>query len=219
MSRIAVNDEAIVAYALAHSTPPDEVQQRLIEATSDAAGDFALMQISPLQGAFMSVLTGVLRPRLAVEVGTFTGYSALAVARALPEGGRLVCCDISEEWTAIGRPHWEEAGVADRIDLRIGPALDTLRALPDEPTVDLAFVDADKPSYADYYEELLRRLSPTGVILVDNTLWSGAVLDDDATDDNTVALRAFNDMVAADPRSEVVQLPLGDGVTMIRRTS
>ena len=217
MSRDAVNDEAIVAYATAHSTPPDEVQQRLIDATTEAVGDFSMMQISPLQGAFMSILAGVLQPKLAVEVGTFTGYSALAVARALPPGGRLICCDVSEEWTAIGRTHWEDAGVADRIDLRIGPALDTLRALPAERAVDLAFIDADKPSYGDYYEELLARLSPTGVILVDNTLWSGAVLDDAATDDNTVALQEFNAMVAADPRSEVAQLPVGDGVSVIRR--
>ena len=217
MSRTAVNDEAIVAYALAHSTAPDEVQSALIEATTDAVGDFAMMQISPLQGAFMSILTAALQPTFAVEVGTFTGYSALAVARAMPADGRLLCCDISEEWTAIGRDHWERAGVADRIDLKIGPALDTLQALPREPTIGLAFIDADKPSYHAYYEELLPRLSPTGVLLVDNTLWSGQVLDDGSTDDNTVALRAFNDHVATDPRSEVAQLPIGDGVTMIRR--
>jgi caffeoyl-CoA O-methyltransferase len=217
MSRTAVNDEAIVDYALAHSTGPDEVLQSLIDTTSEAVGDFAMMQISPLQGAFMSILTASLRPMFAVEVGTFTGYSALVVAKALPEGGRLLCCDVSEEWTAIGRDHWEKAGVADRIDLRIAPALDTLRSLPADPAVDLAFIDADKSSYQAYYEELLPRLSDTGVILVDNTFWSGAVLDLDATDDDTVALRAFNDHVAADPRSEVAQLPIGDGVTMIRR--
>lgn len=223
MSRIAINDEAVVAYALAHSTGPDELQQELIDATTEATGAASMMQISPLQGAFMSVLTAVLRPRFAVEVGTFTGYSALAIARALPSGGRLLCCDVSEEWTAIARAHWEKNGVADRIELRIGPAIDTLKALPAEPAVDLAFIDADKTSYHDYYEELLPRLSLTGVILVDNTLWSGRVLpgedgDDQNTDDeNTVALRAFNDHVVADPRSEVVQLPIGDGVTMIRR--
>ena len=176
------------------------------------------MQISPLQGAFMSILTSVLRPAFAVEVGTFTGYSALAVARALPPGGRLLCCDISEEWTAIGRQSWEKAGVADRIELRIGPAIDTLKSLPAIRTVDLVFIDADKVGYRDYYEELLPRLSPTGVILVDNTLWSGTVLDETATEKDTVALRDFNDHVYADPRSEVALLPLGDGVTMIRRT-
>ena len=219
MSRIAVNDEAIVAYAMAHSTPPDPVQEALIDATTEAVGDLAMMQISPLQGSFMSILTAVLQPTFAVEVGTFTGYSALAVARAMPADGRLLCCDINEEWTAIGRDHWQRADVADKIDLQIGPALDTLRALPPEPTIGLAFIDADKPSYEAYYEELLPRLSATGVLLVDNTLWGGNVLDEASTDDNTVALRAFNDHVAADPRSEVAQLPIGDGVTLIRRRS
>jgi len=219
VSRNAIIDHAIVAYALAHSTGPDELQQGLIDATSDATGSAAGMQISPLQGAFMSILTSIIQPTFAVEVGTFTGYSALAVARALPAGGRLLCCDISEEWTAIGRQYWKRAGVADRIELRIGPAIDTLKSLPSTPTVDLAFIDADKPSYRDYYEELLPRLSSTGVILVDNTLWSGAVIDDTATEHNTVALRDFNDHVFADPRSEVALLPLGDGVTMIRRLS
>lgn len=218
MSRSPINDRAIVEYALAHSTGPDEIQQALIDATSAATGSAAGMQISPLQGAFMSILTSVLRPAFAVEVGTFTGYSALAVARALPPGGRLLCCDISEEWTAIGRQSWEKAGVADRIELRIGPAIDTLKSLPPIRTVDLAFIDADKVGYRDYYEELLPRLSPTGVILVDNTLWSGTVLDETATEKDTVALRDFNDHVCADPRSEVALLPLGDGVTMIRRT-
>lgn len=217
MATFAINDPAIAAYALAHSTGPDEVQQALIDVTAEKVGDFAMMQISPLQGAFMSVLTAVLRPAFAVEVGTFTGYSALTVARAMPEGSRLLCCDVSDEWTAIGREHWERAGVADRIELRIGPAIETLRSLPAEPAVDLAFIDADKASYVDYYEELLPRLSPTGVILVDNTLWSGNVIDDDVDDENTVALRAFNDHVAADARAEVAQLPLGDGVTFIRR--
>lgn len=217
MSRNSIIDDAVVGYALAHSTGPDQLQQALIDATSAATGNAAGMQISPLQGAFMSILTSILRPTFAVEVGTFTGYSALAIARALPAGGRLLCCDISEEWTAIGLQYWEKAGIADRIELRIGPAIDTLRSLPSTPTIDLAFIDADKPSYHQYYEELLPRLSPTGVILVDNTLWSGAVLDETATEEDTVAIRDFNDHVFADPRSEVALLPLGDGVSMIRR--
>ncbi len=217
MSRNSIIDDAVVGYALAHSTGPDQLQQALIDATSAATGSAAGMQISPLQGSFMSILTSILQPTFAVEVGTFTGYSALAIARALPAGGRLLCCDTSEEWTAIGLQYWEKAGIADRIELRIGPAIDTLRSLPSTPTIDLAFIDADKPSYHQYYEELLPRLSPTGVILVDNTLWSGAVLDETATEENTVAIRDFNDHVFADPRSEVALLPLGDGVTMIRR--
>ena len=157
-------------YALAHSTPPDSVLRELRVATADL-GSHAGMQISPLQGAFMSVLTSALQPKLAVEIGTFTGYSALAVARAMPAGGRLICCDVSEEWTDIARQAWAEAGLADRIELRIGPAIDTLRSFPRDMSIDLAFIDADKPGYIGYYEELVPRLAPHGLILVDNVLW------------------------------------------------
>ena len=131
--------------------------------------------------------------------------------------GTLLCCDVSEEWTAIAREGWKRGGVDDRIELKIAPAIETLRALPAEPAIDLAFIDADKPSYAGYYEEILTRLRPNGVILVDNTLWSGAVIDKKATDDNTKAIRAFNDMVAADPRVDCVIIPLGDGLTFLRK--
>ncbi len=209
-------DEALAAYIRAHSTGPDEVQQDLIEVTA-ALGDASVMQIGPDQGTFMTILATLLEPRFAVEVGTFTGYSALSVAKALPPGGRLLCCDVSEEWTAIARRHWERAAVADRIDLRIGPALDTLRALPPAPTVDLAFIDADKASYIAYYEELLPRLSERGVILADNALWDGHVANPDRTDPTTEQLRAFNAHVAADERVLVALLPVGDGLSMITR--
>lgn len=203
-------------YLVEHGTPPDEVQQALIEETA-ALGDIAMMQIAPEQGAFMTVLTRLLCARYAVEVGTFTGYSALAIARGLPDDGRLLCCDVNEEWTAIGYRHWEQAGVAGKIELRIGPALDTLRALPREEAVDLAFIDADKPNYPHYYDELLTRLRPNGVVLVDNTLWSGNVVDASVTDENTEALRAFNDLVAADDRVDAVMLPISDGLTLLRK--
>ena len=209
-------DEALAAYIQAHSTGPDEVQRDLIEATA-ALGGASVMQISPAQGAFMTVLTTLLQPGFAVELGTFTGYSALAVAKALPPGGRLMCCDISEEWTAIAREHWERAGVSDRVDLRIGPAMDTLRSLPSEPAVDLAFIDADKSSYIAYYEELVPRLSERGVILVDNALWDGHVANPDQTDSTTEELRAFNAHVIADERVLVALLPVGDGLSMITR--
>ena len=215
-SRSEFLDDSLAAYIEAHCTAPDDVQQDLIKATA-ALGDASIMQISPAQGALMTLLTTLLRPRFAVEVGTFTGYSALAVARALPPGGRLLCCDISEEWTAIARDHWERAGVADRIDLRIGPALDTLRSLPPEPAVDLAFIDADKGSYIAYYEELVPRLSARGVILVDNTLWDGHVANPSRTDSTTEQLRAFNAHVVADERVLVALLPVGDGVSVITR--
>ncbi len=208
----------LVAYAAAHSTRPDEVQKALIAATETKAGGFAGMQIGTDQGVFMTLLTAVLQVGFAVEVGTFTGYSALCIARGLAPGGRLLCCDVSEEWTSIGREHWEMAGVSDRIDLRIAPAIETLRSLPPEPKIDLAFIDADKTGYMSYYEEILSRLSPQGVILVDNTLWHGMILEDSgAEDSDTVALRAFNDHVAADERVEAVLLTIGDGVTLIRR--
>lgn len=213
-SRITFLDEILASYVDAHSTGPDDVQRELIAATA-GLGEWSLMQVGTAQGAFMTMLTALLQPRFAVEVGTFTGYSALAVAKALPPGGRLLCCDISQEWTAIARNHWERAGVADRIDLRIGPALDTLKALPTAPQVDMAFIDADKEAYIDYYTELVPRLSERGVILVDNVLWSGQVADLDQTDPATEALRSFNAAVVADERVLVSMLPVGDGLSMI----
>jgi caffeoyl-CoA O-methyltransferase len=215
-SQIRQLDEALLAYMNAHSTPPDAVQQELIAAT-ETFGDLGRMQIGAVQGAFMTALIGLLRPRFAVEVGTFTGYSALAVARALPDGARLLCCDISEEWTAIAREHWARAGVADRIDLRLAPALETLRGLPSDTPVDFAFIDADKENYINYYEELVPRLGPRGVILVDNVLWGGAVTDPTRDDSATEALRAFNAHAAADPRVLVALLPVGDGLSVIKR--
>jgi caffeoyl-CoA O-methyltransferase len=203
-------------YLVAHGTPPDDVQRSLIERTA-ALGGISMMQIAPEQGAFMTMLTRLLDVRNAVEVGTFTGYSSICIARGLAPGGRLLCCDVSEEWTSIAREAWAEAGVDDRIELRIAPAIETLRALPAERTIDLAFVDADKPMYGAYVDEILDRMRPGGVLMVDNVLWSGAVVDAAVTDENTVAIRAFNDRLVADDRVDVVMLPLGDGLTLARR--
>jgi caffeoyl-CoA O-methyltransferase len=209
--------QAVQDYAVAHSThPPDDVQRSLIEATH-ALGGVSRMQISPDQGAFMTLLTRLVGARFAVEVGTFTGYSSICIARGLADGGRLLCCDISEEWTAVARDHWEQAGVADRIELRIGPAADTLRALPADPPIDLAFIDADKPGYRTYYDEIVARLRPGGVVLLDNVLWSGAVADPNVDDEDTTAIRAINDHVAADDRVEAVILPIADGLTICRK--
>lgn len=202
-------------YLLANGARPDTVQQSLINATA-ALGPVARMQIAPEQGAFMTFLARALGVKFAVEVGTFTGFSALAIARGLASGGRLLCCDVSDEWTSIGRTHWQQAGVADRIDLRIAPAIDTLRSLPRDQHIDLAFIDADKPSYAAYFDEIVPRLSPNGVLLVDNVLWSGRVIDPTADDADTVAIRAFNEMVLADMRVESVMLPISDGLTLVR---
>ncbi len=203
-------------YIVAHGMPPDAVQCALIEETR-ALGGISLMQIAPEQGAFMTLLARVTGARNAIEVGTFTGYSALCVARGLPEDGRLLCCDVSEEWTAIARRFWERAGVAGKIELRIGPAAETLRALPPEPAFDLAFIDADKQSYPIYYEEILARLRTGGLILVDNVLWLGLVADPAANDEQVMAIRAFNDQVAADPRVDCVMLPVADGLTLLRK--
>jgi caffeoyl-CoA O-methyltransferase len=204
------------AYMVAHGMPPDSIQRDLIEETA-ALGGVSLMQIAPEQAAFMTVLTRLVGARRAVEVGTFTGYSALAIARGLPADGKLVCCDVSEEWTAVARRYWERAGVGDRIELRLGPALDTLRALPADDPIDLAFIDADKENYDHYYEELLARLRPNGVILVDNTLWMGSVVDPARDDESTNAIRAFNDKVATDDRVDCVMLAVSDGLTLLRK--
>jgi caffeoyl-CoA O-methyltransferase len=175
------------------------------------------MQISPDQGAFMTLLTRLVGARFAVEVGTFTGYSSICIARGLADGGRLLCCDVSEEWTAIAKEHWEKAGVADRIELRIGPAADTLRELSPDPPIDLAFIDADKPGYRTYYDEIVPRLRAGGLLLLDNVLWSGNVVDAGDDSENTQAIRAINDHVAADDRVEAVMLPIADGLTICRK--
>lgn len=207
---------AIHEYLVEHGSPPDEPLRDLAAETA-ALGEISRMQVAPEQGSFLTILTRLVGARRAVEVGTFTGYSSVCIARGLPPDGHLLCCDVSEEWTALARRAWRRAAVADRIELRIGPAIDTLRALPREPGIDLAFIDADKPSYPLYYEELLARLRPNGTLLVDNVLWGGNVVDPAATDDNTKAIRAFNDLVAADPRVDVVMLPISDGLTLVRK--
>jgi caffeoyl-CoA O-methyltransferase len=203
-------------YLVRHGTPPDEIQRALIEETKRLGG-IAIMQIAPEQGAFMTLLAKLIGARRAVEVGTFTGYSALCLARGLADGGHLLCCDISEEWTRIGLPYWEKAGVAHKIELRLGPAAETLRALPADPVVDLAFIDADKGGYPVYYEEILARLRPGGLILVDNVLFVGTVVDPSVTNESVVAIRAFNDQVAQDERVDCVMIAVGDGLTLLRK--
>lgn len=203
-------------YLVAHGTPPDPVLRDLAEETA-RLGSIAMMQIAPEQGSFMTLLARAIGARQVIEVGTFTGYSALCIARGLPEDGRLLACDVSEEWTSIATRYWKRAGVAGRIELRLGPAIDTLRALPAEPRFDMGFIDADKPSYPAYYEEILARLRPGGLILVDNVLWFGRVIDPAADDPQTLAIRAFNDQVAADPRVDCVMLPVSDGLTLLRK--
>jgi predicted O-methyltransferase YrrM len=216
MSKFIAVDEALHAYILAHRTPDDDLLRALQEETG-RLGDRAVMQIAPDQGNLLQILVAAIGARRAVEVGTFTGMSALCVARGMGPQGRLLCCDVSEEWTSIARRYWDKAGVADRIELRLGPAADTLRSLPVEPTFDFAFIDADKASYPIYYEEILKRLRPGGLVTVDNVLWSGDVVRPDKQEADVVAIRRFNELVAADRRVEAVIVPIADGLTIARK--
>lgn len=205
------------AYLLDHCTPADAVLRDLTEETHRALPEHTSMQITQDEGSFLTMLVQLTGARLAVEVGTFTGYSSLCIARGLAEGGRLIACDVSEEWTDVARRYWTRAGVSDRIDLRIAPAADTLRSLPPEETVDFAFIDADKTGYPVYYEELVTRLRPGGLLALDNVLQAGRVVDPSADDASVTAVRAVNDAIAADPRVTSVMLPLRDGVTLVRK--
>jgi caffeoyl-CoA O-methyltransferase len=204
-------------YLLTHGTPADEVLRELEARTREVTGHAAVMQVAADEGALLTMLTKLVGARLAVEVGVFTGYSTLCIARGLAAGGRLVGCDVSEEWAAVGRPFWQRAGVADRIDLRIGPAIETLRALPHDPAVDFGFIDADKESYPAYYDEIVTRLRPGGLVVVDNVFQGGRVLDPAYQAGHHQAIRRLNDRIAADDRVEAVMLPVRDGVTVARR--
>lgn len=208
---------AISDYLIAHSTPADDLLRDLAVETAEAYPDAAVMQISHDEGEFFTMLARLIGAKYAVEVGVFTGYSSICVARGLAEGGKLIACDISEEWTSIARKYWERAGLTDRIDLRIAPALETLRALPADPVIDFAFIDADKESYPDYYAELVPRLRPGGVIALDNVLRGGRVVDPSFQSAADVAIRRVNDIVVADERVDSVMLPLRDGVTLARK--
>jgi caffeoyl-CoA O-methyltransferase len=203
-------------YVLDHNPPLDAVQRELVELTHTRFPGSAGMQSAQEQGPLLAFLVRLTGARHVVEVGVFTGFSSLSMAQALPDGGRLIACDISEEWTAYAREAWAKAGVADKVELRLGQALDTLRAMPAEPHIDLAYLDADKPGYIGYWEELVPRMSPGGVIVVDNVLFHGGVTDPGATG-NTAAIRAFNDHVAADTRMDAVLLTVADGLTVARR--
>jgi caffeoyl-CoA O-methyltransferase len=214
---IGISDE-LAAYVVEFGTREPELLVRLREET--AALPQHGMQIAPEQGAFLGLLVELIGARRCIEVGTFTGYSSTAVALALPEDGRLVCCDVSEEWTSLAKKYWDEAGVAGKIDLRIAPAtetLDRLLAEGEQDTYDFAFIDADKTGYDGYYERALRLVRPGGLIALDNTLWGGQVLDPDADDEDTRALRALNAKLAEDERVTLCLLPLADGVTLARR--
>jgi caffeoyl-CoA O-methyltransferase len=209
-------DESLYQYLLAHRTPDDDVVRELREETAKL-GQRAVMQIAPDQATFLRLLVAATGAKRAIEVGTFTGLSSLAIARGLPKDGRLLCLDVSEEWTAIANRAWVKAGVADRIELRIAPAAETLRALPPDPAFDFAFIDADKKGYAVYWEEILRRLRPGGLIAADNVLWEGEVVKPEEQGEDVVAIRRFNELVLQDSRVECVMLAIADGLTLARK--
>jgi caffeoyl-CoA O-methyltransferase len=208
--------QPVYEYLVAHTEAPDPVLRDLAVET-EALGPISLMQVAVEQGAFLTTIARLIGARRAVEVGTFTGYSSICIARGLTDGGRLLCCDVSEEWTSIARRYWTRAGLDERITLRLGPALETLRALPSPPEIDLVFIDADKTGYRAYYEELLPRMRPNGLFIFDNVLWSGSVADPAVQDDNTRALRELADHVHADPRVESVMLAVADGLLLARK--
>jgi caffeoyl-CoA O-methyltransferase len=199
-----------------HGTPPDEILSELISETRARIGGLSIMQVAPEQGAFMNFLAKLIGARRAIEIGTFTGYSALCIARGLTEDGTLICCDVSKEYTDLGQPFWKRAGVDNKIDLRLGPALDTLGGLAQDGSFDFAFVDAVKSEYQDYLELLHGLVRRGGLILIDNVLWSGNVIDDEIDDENTRAIRTFNDRLARDERFDRVMLAVSDGLTLLR---
>ncbi|MEV6582933.1 O-methyltransferase [Streptomyces sp. NPDC051582] len=205
----------VYAYLVAQAEPRGRVHEELIGRTREL-GREAQMQVPHEQGVFLTLLGKMLGARRIVEVGTFTGYSTLALAEGLVPGGRVLTCDVSEEWTSIAQEAWKAAGVGDRIELVVAPALATLRALPQEPVIDLVFLDADKPGYRAYWDELVPRLRPGGVILADNVLYGGEAVDAGA-EGNALAIREFNAYVRGDERVESVMLPIADGLTLARK--
>jgi caffeoyl-CoA O-methyltransferase len=209
-------DDSLYDYLVAHRSRDDAIVEELREETARLGGS-AVMQIAPDQATLLQILVSALGARWAVEVGTFTGLSALSIARGLSPEGRLFCFDVSRQWTDIGRRYWEKAGVADRIELRIGPAATGLRTLPEEPWLDFAFVDADKTGYPVYWDEIVPRLRPGGLVAVDNVLWEGEVIRPEEQGEEVTAIRAFNEKVLADERVESVMLAVADGLTLARK--
>ncbi len=210
--------EPVVDYVTGLIATETDVQRRLRDETAKLP--FAMMQISADQGTFLSLIVAAINGKNALEIGTFTGYSALAIARALPKNGTLICCDVSEEWTSVAQRYWKEAQLDKRIELKLAPALDTLENLIGkgrEGTFDFAFIDADKTGYDAYYEACLKLLRPNGLIAIDNVLWSGAVADATVNDADTLALRALNTKISNDARVDCSLLTIGDGVMLVRK--
>jgi caffeoyl-CoA O-methyltransferase len=211
--KFTVLDEEVYAYLVEHGAHQDDVLRRLAAETNQLGG-IAVMQVAPDQGALITLLVRAIGARRAIELGTFTGYSAICIARGLPDDGELVACELNEEWAEVARRYFAEAGVADRIDLRLGPALETLRAIPADESFDFAFIDADKEGYPDYYEECLARLRPGGLMMIDNVLMSRNVLDPGPDDASARTIAGLNESIAADERVEIAMLGISDGVTL-----
>lgn len=209
---IAGDPAAIFDYLVSHSTAPDSVYDEIAAETLERFPDMAAMQISPDQFTFLGLMARVTHARLAVEIGTFTGSSSIAIARGLAPEGRLICCDISDQYTSVARRYWSTNGLDTTVELRLGPAIQTLGSLEGHGPVDLAFIDADKEGYIDYYEALVDRMRPGGVIIADNVLWSGRVVDPTDLEPSTEIIRAFNDHVQADDRVMNVMVNISDGL-------
>jgi caffeoyl-CoA O-methyltransferase len=209
-------NQQLYDYVIAHGHNGDPILRDLADETRKL-GRISGMQIAPEQGTLMGLLAHAIGAKSAIEVGVFTGYSSLCVARALPSDGKLLCLDVNEEWTSIARRYWERAGVAGKITLRLGPGVESLRALPASHTIDFAFVDADKSNYRIYYEEILKRLRANGLLLIDNVLWNGQVVEPTDKSEDTIAIRALNDFIATDTRVEAVMIPVADGITIVRK--
>ena len=210
--------KSLYDYLLENSLRDDPLLKQLRDETAN--DPLARMQIAPEQGQFMALLVKLMGARNLIEVGTFTGYSSLCMARALPDDGYLLCCDVDENWTRIARRYWQQAGVANKIDLQLAPAADTLQArinAGDQNRFDLAFIDADKENYAHYYEQCLQLIRPNGLIIFDNMLWSGRVADPHVNDDDTRALRDLNRFLLQDERVDISLLPMADGITLVRK--
>ena len=203
-------------YMVAHGARQDEVLRGVQDQTA-AMGDIAVMQIAPEQGAFLTLLAKLIGAREAIELGTFTGYSAICIARGLAPGGRLLACELSEEYAGIAAANLEAAGVADRVEIRIGPAIDTVSAMPERELFDLAFIDADKESYPEYYELVLARTRPGGLIVVDNVLAAGRVIDETNDQPQVEAIRATNDLIAVDDRVDTAMVAIADGLMLARK--
>ncbi len=206
----------LYGYLAEHGARQDDLLRELAEETAELGG-IAIMQIATEQGAFMSLLVKAIGARRALELGTFTGYSAICIARALRDDGKLITCDVNDEWAGIARRYFERAGLAERIDLRLGPALETLRAMPADEPFDFAFIDADKAGYPEYYEEVLRLLRPGGLAMLDNMLRGGRVVDEEVSDEGDRAVIELNEKILHDDRVDMAMLGVSDGVTLVRK--